>query len=209
MVVGVPRRTTTLVAAGSLRSRTREVSGISIRTVACSVMRRGPLNTIVQAIVDEQRVGRIPCQTSPGAFRREGAGSSVVARGTRTAVASERLFLEQPAPFLEPHRQAQRFRCAVETGRVAIEADSRRVLAHADGARQRGRGGCDKKKDSDGKGHVGPSQSTHHGISFRVEKRRDTTNLRPVTFCPAVELELNNLLHNASGNPSGAGLAVA
>ena len=42
IVVGVPRRNTTLVAAGSLRSLTRDVSGISTRTVACSVMRVVP-----------------------------------------------------------------------------------------------------------------------------------------------------------------------
>ena len=126
-VVGVPRRKVTLVAVGSFASLTREVRGISMRTVACSVIRDVPWTPSSR-----------PSPTNSGsagfaASRRCASSGENVPFLTLWHVTQVRplplkgLLVEEAATLFEPLRQARELGRAVKLFGIAVEGDLLRL----------------------------------------------------------------------------------
>ena len=77
--------------------------------------------------------------------------------------------LRQPAPFLEPFRQAQDLQGAVKLGRVAIEADSLRWLAPSDGPANLAEPAATKRRIPTVRATWGrPIDASWHPLSSRI-----------------------------------------
>ena len=122
-VVGVPRRSVTLVAAGSFASLTRGGSGISMRTVACSLDPGGAGDAVVQTVAHEQRIAGICRQPLLGVLGRERARLDAVARQAGPPVTLERLLVEETPALLETPRQTCQLGRPVKLFGIAVKGD--------------------------------------------------------------------------------------
>ena len=121
----------TLVAAGSFASLTREGSGISMRTVACSVIRDVPKTPSSRPSPTNRGSLGFCASRFCASFGRERAGLDAVARDAGPAVALERLFVEEAAALFEPLHQAREPGRAVKLFGIAVKGDVLRLLRAA------------------------------------------------------------------------------
>ena len=125
-VVGVPRRSVTLVAEGSfgkLDARGKRDLNADGRVLGDP---RRAEDAVVETVAHEQGIAGVCRQTLLCVLGRERAGPDTVTRDAGPAVALERLFVEEASTLFETFRQTREPGRAVKLVGIAVEGDGAR-----------------------------------------------------------------------------------